>query len=512
MSFFILYQSIRDQNLLNSRRFGRFIICELLISGRSPRFLLQWYKLTEVGVLGDGLGQSKQHWNSTNHKPCMVSQSASSAVTAIIMLCGLALNWLKKFHVDIHGHKRDLKDTFIKTPLVDGLGDEDDGLLWERDPEKHRRVSKAMSPAFSGNSLRSKLPTMNKHIDLMVKMIGQHGVVDISSWLEWLCMDTAADLAWGWEMHQVRDMKSHGFLEAMEAGNFLVVILAAAKTYPFLYPLALMFAPWKVMRSLPRMISEAKVQVVHRIKRRYDLKHSDYFEQLLPADRPSPTNDKQISHMLTVAGQLILGGYDPTSVAIYMGFYFLLRNPTALKQVRQEVRENFQQYEDIEAEALRALPFLNACLQETLRLSAAATHHSLPRISPGAMVNKEYISKGVICRNSLFAYGRSVRFFHNSKDFRLERWLPESHPSYDPKFSTDQRDAHYPFIMGPRQCPGREVARHMFRLVIAKVLWSYDVEQLSKPLDFDRDFRVYSMWVKPELRICFTPAKGQGAM
>lgn len=46
----------------------------------------------------------------------------------------------------------------------------------------------------------------------------------------------------------------------------------------------------------------------------------------------------------------------------------------------------------------------------------------------------------------------------------------------------------------------------MFRLVVAKVLWSYDVEQSSKPLDFDRDFRVYSMWVKPELRVRLRPA------
>ncbi len=51
---------------------------------------------------------------------------------------------------------------------MDGLGDEDDGLLFERDPEKHRRVSKMMSPAFSGNSLRAKIPIIHKHIDLMI--------------------------------------------------------------------------------------------------------------------------------------------------------------------------------------------------------------------------------------------------------------------------------------------------------------------------------------------------------
>jgi cytochrome P450 len=74
-----------------------------------------------------------------------------------------------------------LNGTFIKTPLVDGLGDEDDGLLWERNPEKHRHVSKMMSPAFSGNSLRTKLPTMKKHVDLMVNKVGQFYVVDISN-------------------------------------------------------------------------------------------------------------------------------------------------------------------------------------------------------------------------------------------------------------------------------------------------------------------------------------------
>ena len=58
---------------------------------------------------------------------------------------------------------------------MDGLGDEDDGILWERNPEKHRAVSKMMSPAFSGNSLRAKIPTLNKHIDLMISQMRAHG-------------------------------------------------------------------------------------------------------------------------------------------------------------------------------------------------------------------------------------------------------------------------------------------------------------------------------------------------
>lgn len=62
--------------------------------------------------------------------------------------------------------------------MVDGLGDDDDGLLWERNPEKHRRVSKMMAPAFSGNSLRAKLPTMNKYTDLLVTRMAETGTGD----------------------------------------------------------------------------------------------------------------------------------------------------------------------------------------------------------------------------------------------------------------------------------------------------------------------------------------------
>ena len=58
---------------------------------------------------------------------------------------------------------------------MDGLGDEDDGLLWERDPAKHRRIAKTISPAFSANSLRAKDPTMHKHIDFMMTQLQEFG-------------------------------------------------------------------------------------------------------------------------------------------------------------------------------------------------------------------------------------------------------------------------------------------------------------------------------------------------
>ncbi|KAI0547646.1 cytochrome P450 [Xylaria curta] len=412
--------------------------------------------------------------------------------------------------IDIHGPKRDLKDTFVKTPIMDGLGDEDDGLLWERNPEKHRAVSKTMSPAFSGNSLRAKIPTLNKHIDLMISQMrkqDQEAGLDVSVWFTWLAMDSATDLACGWELHELRDVKSHAFLDGMEAASMLAIILSTTKICPILTPAVMLLTPWRLMRSLPQMIKDMRATVLERIEIRDRPKHSDFFEQLLPPGKEAPKTNKQVQHILTVIGQLIIGGYDTTSVTTYMLVYFGLRNPEVLAELKREIRESFSRYEDITADNLRVLPWLNACMQETLRVVTVATHHSLPRISPGAMVDGIYVPKGVICRTSLFTYNRSERFFHDPSSFRPQRWLSPDHPKYDPVFANDDHRAYMPFIIGPRQCPGREMAKITFRLVVAKLFWSFDIEQVSKRLEFDTDFRVYSTWMKPELRVRFLPSE-----
>jgi cytochrome P450 len=62
--------------------------------------------------------------------------------------------------------------------------------------------------------------------------------------------------------------------------------------------------------------------------------------------------------------------------------------------------------------------------------------------------------------------------------------------------------------LGPRQCPGREVAWIEARLFITKILWSFDVEMVpGQNLDYEKDFISYVMWIKPEMRVRFVPVR-----
>jgi cytochrome P450 len=54
--------------------------------------------------------------------------------------------------------------------------------------------------------------------------------------------------------------------------------------------------------------------------------------------------------------------------------------------------------------------------------------------------------------------------------FAPERWLGE-----DPAFAKDQHDAVQTFGIGPRSCIGRPLAMAELRLVLARLVWRFDL-------------------------------------
>lgn len=72
---------------------------------------------------------------------------------------------------------------------------------------RHRKVSKQISPAFSGRALKAKEPTLHKHIDLFIQrmsaMTGE--AVNLPTWLNWLFVDISGDVAYNREMNALKD-------------------------------------------------------------------------------------------------------------------------------------------------------------------------------------------------------------------------------------------------------------------------------------------------------------------
>ncbi|KAI1661697.1 cytochrome P450 [Daldinia decipiens] len=410
---------------------------------------------------------------------------------------------------DLYGSHNKNQELFPKTQINNHGNDEHGGLIWEWDPVRHRQVARRLSPAFKGSALKAKEPTLHRYIDLFVERMktlgGRVEGVSLPTWINWLCVDISADMAYNREMNALKDMKTPPYLSLLSGFNKALVVIQMSWRFPFLSPLKYLIL-FTTMRPHSHIRDHSREQLERRIRRKGSALHLDFFEQIIPEDREPPKDRKELRHLEQVAGQLLVAGYEPPALWFYFTIYYLLKNPDILQTLTDEIRGAFKAYDDITSDTAASLTYLTASLKESLRVMPGVLT-GMPVVSPGALVDGTFIPKGVICQSSSFALARSRYNFHKPLDFRPERWLPKQHPLYDPQFADDNCKGFQPFSQGPRMCAGREIAWWQSRLFIAKVLWTFDLEMVSgQNINMDKDLRGWGMYEKPEVRVRFVPA------
>ncbi|KAH7309879.1 cytochrome P450 [Stachybotrys elegans] len=394
----------------------------------------------------------------------------------------------------------------------DALDTGDGGISGETNPVEHREIAKRLAPAFSSRNFKAKEPTIHKHIDLFVDKMKNIGAgprgAELRQWSDWLALDLSSDMTYGYEMNQMRDLKDSVLLGSTLKLNLFLILSQITRKFSLLKPLAYLAIPPSVWLMLPKLLRLNTEEVNTRIQRRGQMAHLDYFEQLVPADQPVPEDDNYIYHLKNIAGQLLLASWQPLANQFYSLIFFLLQEPDAYKALAGEVRGEFSSYSDISLETIAKLKFLDACVQESLRLHQD-TVDGLPRISPGAVVDGHYIPQGVTCQISYFAAARSPRFFTDPLKYRPERWLPTDHPRYSARFKDDNLKASKPFSQGPRGCPGGAIALATIKLLMAKVIWQFDLEASlgQGRLSFEKDFKFLVFWERPPFWVQFQPCK-----
>lgn len=84
-------------------------------------------------------------------------------------------------------------------------------------------------------------------------------------------------------------------------------------------------------------------------------------------------------------------------------------------------------------------------------------------------------------------------FLRNPDIFVPERWLG------DPEYKDDNRSAHQPFSVGTRNCLGMNLAWHEMRLMLAKLVYEFDIGSDAGSDWVDQN--VYIVWDRKPL-IC----------
>jgi cytochrome P450 len=188
-------------------------------------------------------------------------------------------------------------------------------------------------------------------------------------------------------------------------------------------------------------------------------------------------------------------GTETTATLLSGLTYYLLINPDKMAKLVAEVRGAFASKTDITIDHLAKLTYLNACIEEGLRMYPPISS-GLPRKTPleGAVISGKHVPANISVSVHHLATYRSTSNFLNSQSFIPERFLG------DPKYANDNFAALQPFSTGPRNCIGRNLAYHEMRLLMAMVLWNFDVELEEESREW-ADQKVFIFWDKRPLMV-----------
>ncbi|KAJ5588206.1 benzoate 4-monooxygenase cytochrome P450 [Penicillium hordei] len=372
--------------------------------------------------------------------------------------------------------------------------------LLQANDEDHARGRRVLSHAFSERAVAAQEPLVQTYVDQLINGLkgataGKEGegVVDMVSWYNWTTFDIIADLMFGEPFGCLQDLSTHKYVAVLLESFKSLRILYVLAHFPWLKYFGNLFLDQRQVQKRKDHLSWVSAQVQKRRDR--DTTRPDFMTLILAnnGNKGSKLTDEEIN---SNAFLLLNAGSETTATLLSAVTFLLLKNPTVMEKLKQEVRGKFASYEEIQLPALNTLTYLHAVLLEALRYFPPAPVGFGRVVNRGGeFVSGHFLPEGCIVSVSQYAAYHSSRNFKDPDAFVPERWLGEK------EYADDKRSAAQPFSYGPRGCLGRNLAHAELRIILAKMVWSFDLELEEKSQDWLSRCKVMRLWVKPELAV-----------
>ncbi|OJJ85332.1 cytochrome P450 [Aspergillus glaucus CBS 516.65] len=358
---------------------------------------------------------------------------------------------------DIYGHRK----SFVKDDKFFTSSPNGPNIQTTFDDAGHARQRRLLLHSFPERALREQESIIQSYIAMLMQRLYEEvasycEAVDISRWLTYTTFDIIGDLAFGESFDCLRDSDYH------PCRNVLV------------YPLFAFLIAWIIPKSMKAKSDQYYQMSKDKVNRRLATK----------TNRPDFTSET-------------------TSTALSGCIYYLLTNSDVYHQLVNGIRETFRSQDDITILSSAKIPYLYCVLEETLRL-----YSPVPGIIPqrvpkgGAIIDGNFVPEGVSVSVAFYSAFRARSNFTEAESFIPERWLDNE----DPKFASDNRDAFQPFSYGPRNCLGKNMAYAEMRVILAKLLWNFDMELRDECRDWSNQLS-YSLWQKTPLMATLNPVE-----
>ncbi|KAL3514399.1 hypothetical protein ACH5RR_027116 [Cinchona calisaya] len=171
---------------------------------------------------------------------------------------------------------------------------------------------------------------------------------------------------------------------------------------------------------------------------------------------------------------LLMGGTDTSAVTIEWSLSLLLNHPDVLTKARLELDNSIGQDRLVEESDLPNLTYIQAIVNETLRLFPAVPVLTPHESSAECYIGGYYVPSNTMLLVNAWAIHRDPELWDDPTSFKPERFEGLEADAYKLKL--------IPFGMGRRGCPGAVLANRVVALTLAALIQCFDWERVGQEL------------------------------
>jgi len=348
-----------------------------------------------------------------------------------------------------------------------------EGDLW-------RRQRRMVMAGFDPTHVKAYFPTMSKVVHRLESRWkkSEGSEIDLTAELMRFTVDTITGLAFGQDVN------------TLEAGDDIIQ-QHLDKLFPALFKR--LIAPvqyWKYFklpadRALDRTIDEINtaiddIVVKARGRMRANPALREHPDNLLEAminaadQGDSGLNDDDVAgNVLT----MLLAGEDTTANSLAWLLSLLWDHPETLEKLQLEIRGKFGRHAQYDMEKLGELDYLDACINESMRLKPVAPFLALQALKD-TVIGDVQVPLGTLIFTLMRHDSVDDQFIPDAARFNPERWL--DHGETGQGINSVKRIS-MPFGAGPRICPGRYLALLEMKIAMSMLLTRFEIEEISAP-------------------------------
>lgn len=244
------------------------------------------------------------------------------------------------------------------------------------DQSDHARMRKVIAPAFTEKAIRGQEDLIESYAAKFVQCLEQEvckagingTVVDITRWFNFTAFDLIGDLVFGESFNCLESNEFHHWAFQILATFKAVTCAVSLRYYPYL--------DWLLRLAIPKSVWETQKYhfglAVDKVQRRLGAeKERPDVLGMLKMDEEA-RDGLTIREVHATAPLLIIAGSQTIVTGLSGIINYMVKNPDKLAILTCEVRESFNDESEITIAAVKDQRYLNAVLNEGLRICMPA--------------------------------------------------------------------------------------------------------------------------------------------